>query len=69
MLPYDIARCHGIACVVRGDCMRYLHRLETSKRTPFYTRLPDSTGDCPMFKRSQEQRIVSINPIGFTHDI
>ena len=68
MLPHE-ARCHGIGCVIRGDCLRYLHRLETSKRTPFYTRQPENIGNCPMFKASPDQRIVSTNPIGLTYDI
>ena len=64
MLPKHEARCHGIGCVVRGTCLRFIHRTDTGPRTPFYSRQPESVGNCPLLKTSPDQRVITTNKTG-----
>ena len=32
-LPYDICRCHGIDCLIKDSCKRFLARHDTAPHT------------------------------------
>ena len=61
-IPHDVTRCNGEHCLIRSNCLRFIYRNDTGPRTPFFHRLPDRDGPCPLYKASPEQGVVTTDP-------
>lgn len=53
-LPNDVARCLGVRCDVKHECLRYLQRHQGGERTPMYNNACYNVGDA-FIKRENDQ--------------
>lgn len=44
-LSFDVARCLGVRCDMKHECLRYLQRHQVGERTPMYNNACSSEGD------------------------